>query len=285
MSIANFIPTVWSARMQRALRKALVFAQLGVINRDYEGDINEKGDKVKIIMIGDAEIKDYTRNADIDPPQELSDSASELEVDQGKYFNFAVDDVDKRQAQPDFLNQSMERQGYLLRDKADSFVAARMSAGVQAANILGTSGSPKTITSANESYSYLVDLGTLLDEANVPQEGRWAIVPPWYHGLLRKKPEFVSQGTPQSEDRLANGNVGNAAGFEIMKSNNCPSASTTFELICGVGLAVTYADQILKTEAYRPERRFSDAMKGLHVYGAKVVRPEMLAKLYVTRPS
>lgn len=284
MSIVNFIPTVWSARMQMALRKALIFGQLGVINRDYEGDINEKGDKVKIIMIGDAEIKDYTRNADIDPPQELSDSASELEVDQGKYFNFAVDDVDKRQAQPNFLNQSMERQGYLLRDKADIFVAARMSAGVQAANILGTSGSPKTITSANESYSYLVDLGTLLDEANVPQEGRWAIVPPWYHGLLLKKPEFVSQGTPQSEDRLANGKVGKAAGFEIMKSNNCPSASTTFELICGVGMAVTYADQILKTEAYRPERRFSDAMKGLHVYGAKVVRPEMLAKLYVTRP-
>lgn len=285
MSIVNFIPTVWSARMQMALRKALVFGQLGVINRDYEGDINEKGDKVKIIMIGDAEIKDYARNADIDPPQELSDSASELEVDQGKYFNFAVDDVDKRQAQPNFLNQSMERQGYLLRDKADIFVAARMSAGVQAANILGTSGAPKTITSANESYSYLVDLGTLLDEANVPQEGRWAIVPPWYHGLLLKKPEFVSQGTPQSEDRLANGKVGKAAGFEVMKSNNCPSVSTTFEIMCGVGMAVTYADQILKMEAYRPERRFSDAMKGLHVYGAKVVRPEMLAKLYVTRPS
>jgi N4-gp56 family major capsid protein len=282
MAITNFIPTIWSARLEMALRKNLVYA--AACNRNYEGDIGDKGDKVKIVMISDPEIKDYARNSDIDGPEELSDAATMLEVDQGKYFNFSVDDVDKRQSSPAVVDEAMSRAAYKLRDVADQFVASRMAAGVSSGNFVGSSGSPKTITSANESYDYLVDLKTELDEADVPSEGRWAIIPPWFQGLLLKKEEFVSFGTAQTDARLMNGQIGMAAGFMIVLSNNVPNSGGVFQVVAGVSQATTYADQIVKMEAYRPERRFSDAVKGLHVYGAKVIRPEMLAKLFVTRP-
>lgn len=283
MSIANFIATVWSARIQMALMKSLVFAQPGVVNRDYEGEIADKGSKVKINMISDPTIKTYTRGAAIDGPETLNDAATELEVDQAKYFNFEVDDVDKRQSQPGYFDEAMRRAAYGMKDLSDSYVAGLMKTG--AANLVGSDGSPKTISSANESYSYLVDLDTALSEANVPREGRWAIVPPWFYGLLKKKQEFVLQSTPQSESRLATGIIGTASGFTIMESNNCPRTGSDYSILAGVDSAVSYAEQILKTEAYRPQDKFSDAVKGLHVYGAKVVRPEKLARLIVTRPS
>lgn len=284
MSINNFIPTVWSARLQNALETRLVFAQPGVINRDYEGEIMAAGDTVKILMIGDPEVKTYTKNTDIDSPEKLDDADTTLKIDQAKYFNFEVDDVDRRQGQTGYFDTAMRRASYNLRKTADTYVAGVMYAGVATANMVGSVASPKTITSANESYDYLIDLQVKMDEADIPEEDRWCIVPPWFNGLLEKRDEFTKQGTPQAEERLANGRVGRAAGFMILTSNNVPKTGSDFRILAGVDMATTYADQIVKVEAYRPEKRFSDAVKGLHVYGTKVVRPEMLACLHITRP-
>ena len=270
--INNFIPKVWSVKILKALEKFHIFGSPTVVNREYEGEIADKGSSVKINAIGDITIKDYTRNADIDGAEELNDAGQELVITEGKYFNFGVDDVDKVQANANVMAEAMSRAGYGLRDKVDIFVASNHIF-VPSANFVGTDGSP-IVPTKNDAYDYLVDLNTKLDEANVPAEMRFAIVPPWFEGLLLKDYRFIAAGTAKTDEVIRSGMIGRAAGFDIYKSNNTPNNNgTQYKVIAGHPMAYTFAEQIVKTEAYRPEKRFSDAVKGLHVYGGKLVRP------------
>jgi N4-gp56 family major capsid protein len=278
----NFIPTIWSARILSALEKSLVYGQSNIVNRDYEGEIRDKGDSVKINSIGDVSIKDYVRNSDIDGAEVLDDAGQMLQITEGKYFNFAVDDVDKAQANANVMGEAMKRSGYGLRDKADQFIASHYTE-VPAANLIGDDTTP-IVPDKNTAYEYLVDLGTKLDEANVQMDGRFVIVPSWFHGLLLKDDRFVKAGTAKTDSVLANGEVGEAAGFNVLKSNNVPNtAGTKYKIIGGVNMGFSYAEQIVKVEAYRPEKRFSDAVKGLHVYGGKLVRPYCWAVLTASK--
>ena len=291
-SIDNFIPVVWSARILVALQKALVFAQPNVINRDYEGEIREVGNTVNINSIGDPTIFDYTKNTDMPPAETLTGAQRQLVIDQAKAFNFQVDDVDKVQQQPKVMDTALSRAAYRLADTADQYLAAKLYAGATI-NTIGTLNSPivaPTPTAGSSgAYEQLVDLGTLLDQQNVPTDGRWAVIPPWYHGVLVKDSRFVSYA---AIDVLYNRQVGEAAGFAILVSNNVPSiaapggaANQTVRniVLAGHQMAGTYAEQINQVEAYRPERRFGDAVKGLHLYGSTVVRPEAIAALTTTR--
>lgn len=276
----NFIPTVWSAKLLKHLAKSLVYGQAGVVNRDYEGEIRQAGDSVKINSIGDVTVKSYTKNSDIDAPETLVDSSQMLNITESKYFNFAVDDVDKAQSNISVMEESMKRAGYKLKDTADQFLAALMHTAAPAANLIGSDGAPKTVTAADDAYEYLVDLGVLLDEANIPSEGRFIILPSWYYGLMQKDDRFVKAGTIKTDEVLRNGQIGEAAGFAVMKSNNTPNtAGTLYKIIAGHDMATSYAEQIVKVKAYEKERGFADGVKGLHVYGAKVVRPYALAVL------
>lgn len=280
MALNNFIPTVWSARLLSHLMKSLVYGQAGIVNRDYEGEIRQSGDSVKINSIGDITVKNYTKNTDIDAGETLVDSSQMLQITESKYFNFAVDDVDKAQSNVSVMEEAMKRAGYKLKDTADQFLAALMHAAAPSANLIGSDGSPEAITTAAEAYEQLVNLGVLLDEANIPSEGRFVIVPSWYHGLMLKDNRFVSAGTAKTDAVLANGQIGEAAGFRILKSNNVPhTAGEKYKIVAGHDMATSYAEQIVKVEAYRKERGFNDGVKGLHVYGAKVVRPYALAVL------
>ena len=120
MSVAKFIPTIWSARLLEHLDKAHVYAAL--VNRDYEGEIKNFGDKVKINQIGDITIKDYTKGSDIDDPEELTGSDQELVIDQAKYFNFSIDDVDNAQTNPKLMDEAMQRAAYGMNDTTDSWI-------------------------------------------------------------------------------------------------------------------------------------------------------------------
>jgi hypothetical protein len=291
-SIDNFIPTVWSANILVALQKALVYAQPNVINRDYEGEISEVGNTVLINSIGDPTIFDYTKNTDIPPPETLTGAQRSLTISQAKAFNFQVDDVDKKQGKPQVMATALARVAYRLADLSDQYLAATFYAG-STANSIGTLETPiiaPTPTAGSSgAYEQLVDLGVKLDENNVPSDARWVVVPPWYHGVLTKDPRFIHViGT----DVLLNREVGRAAGFSVLVSNNTPavaapsgSSNSTVRniVICGHAIAGTYAEQINQVEAYRPERRFGDAVKGLHLYGAAVIRTEAVAILYTTR--
>jgi N4-gp56 family major capsid protein len=278
MSVAIFIPTIWSARLLEHLDKTHVYA--GLVNRDYEGEIKNYGDTVKINQIGDVEIKNYTKGKDIADPDELSGDQATLTIDQSKYFNFSIDNVDNAQTHPKLMDEAMQRAAYGMNDVTDSYLANLMAVGAaNGAQALGSDTSPISIAK-DTAYDYLVDLATDLTEKNVPTQGRWVVIPPWYHGLLLKDSRFVGNGTDYNKSILQGGAVGIAAGFSVYLSNNVPNVSSAkYKIIAGRNQATTYAEQILKTEAYTPEKRFSDAVKGLHVFGAKVTQGKALSVL------
>jgi len=276
MSINNFVPTVWAARVLDNLNKALVYGN--IVNRDFEGDIRQMGDTVKINSIGAVTIGNYTKNTNIGDPETLSDAQTTLLINQANYFNFQVDDIDRAQQSPKVMDAAMREAAYGLGNAADQYIAG-LYTGVAAGNTIGNDTTP-IVPTASTAYEKLVDLATLLDEANVPSEDRWVVLPPWYYGLLLKDDRFVKAGTAQTDQVLRNGFVGEAAGFAVYKSNNVPNTTgTKYKIIAGQRKAISFADQINSVEAYRPEKRFADAVKGLHLYGAKLVYPQAIAVL------
>lgn len=286
MALTNFIPTVWSARLLANLQKAQVYTQAGVINRDYEGEIREYGDTVKINSIGAISVGTYAKNTDIADPQTLTDATRSLLIDQQKYFAFQVDDIDQVQTKPKVMDEAMREAAYSLADAADQYIASLYTE-ADAGNLIGTTAAPKTdLGTAGKAYEYLLQLGRKLTDAKVPKEGRWVIVPTWFTGLLLLDQRFVNTGSAQAEDRIQNAVIGRAAGFNVLESLNVPNTTATkYRIVAGHPMAWSYAEQIAKVEAYRMEKRFADAMKGLHVYGAKVVRPTALAVLTANEPS
>lgn len=289
MAILRFRPEIWAAALLVALQKRLVYAQAGVVNRDYEGEISQAGDTVRITSVSDPTIGTYVANVTAIAPEELTDAQRTLVVDQAKYFAFFVDDVDARQAKGNVIPTAMQRAAYKLADQADQFVAG-LYTGIQSANAVNAGGAITFTaigTSATEEYynKVLVPLKVKLDEANVPTEGRYAVVPPWGHAMLLLSSLFSRFDGQGSNDVSRNGMVGRAAGFDILVSNNTPMISTDFVVQAGVDSAISFAEQINKVEAYRPEAKFADAVKGLYLYGGKLVRPDAAAYARTTRPT
>lgn len=290
MALNSFIPTVWSNELLVSLKKAHVFGQPGVANREYEGEIRGGGDTVKINAIGAVTIGDYTKNTNISDPEELTDAQTALTITESKYFNFQVDDIDRVQGNPAVMAQAMQEAAYGLRNVADRFLAQKLADSAVSDNLVGSTSSPESIATATDAYDLLVELKVRLDMANVPDMGRWVIVPPFYIGQMLKDSRFNSSLESVGPAALLNGMVGRAAGFDILTSNNCIYEGTGavneyYYVHAGTSLGLSFAEQIVEVEAYRPEKRFADAVKGLHVYGAKVVRPEAIATLVVDRPS
>ncbi|MCD8340646.1 MAG: P22 coat protein - protein 5 domain protein [Clostridiales bacterium] len=274
MAITDFIPQIWSARLLAHLDKLHVYANL--VNRDYEGEIRAYGDTVHINQIGDITIFDYD-GSDLPDPEELDGEQQSLVIDQANAFNFQVKDIDNAQTNPKLMDDAMQRASYGMNDAIDTFLADLLAAGVDTSNILADDTSPLTPTSTT-AYDYLVELGVLLSEANVPTIGRWVVVPPWYHGLLLKDDRFVGNGTDFNRGVLENGIVGQAAGFTIHVSNNVPNTDgTLYKVLAGTNAAGSFAEQLVEMEAYRLEKNFSDGVKGLQVYGAKVIQPKAIA--------
>lgn len=286
MAITNFIPTIWSARLLENLQKTLVYGQEGVINRDYEGEIREAGNTVKILSIAAINVVSYTKGTDI-TFQELSDDAKTLVVDQSDAFAFEVDDIDAAQSRVNIIESAMREAAYSLADKADRYIANVMVAGVASQNKIGTDSAPIALTSgpsgsgATNVFDAIINLRTKLDMSNTPMTGRWIIVPPEVYALLLKDSRFVYSNL--AGQVLMNGEVGQVAGFRVLMSNNVPvETGGKYRILAGHGIATTYADQINKVEAVRLEKRFADGVKGLHVYGAKVIQPTALALMIAT---
>lgn len=276
MAIETFIPEIWSARLLYALENAHVATNF--VNRDYDGIIKQQGDTVHINTIGNITVKDYTKNTDIADPEVLSTADQTLVINQCKYFNFQVDDVDKAQAAGELVDTAMTRAAYALADTADAFLLKTIAEGAASGNIIGSTSSPVALTAANI-YENIVKLRTLLDKSNVPNTGRSICVPPDVYALLLMDERFAKNTADAGQNALVNGLVGRVAGFDVYMSNNVSGASNYFKVTAQTATATTYAEQIIKTEAYRLEKRFADAVKGMHVYGAKVTDGKQVAVL------
>jgi hypothetical protein len=279
MAVDSFIPEVWSAELLTELEANYVLAGPGAVNRDYEGEIANFGDTVHIGSLADPTVSNYVKNVTVISPQTLTTTDQTLLIDQAKYFAVEVDDVDKRQTRNGgaLLTTAAERAAIKMQEVADTYVGTLMVS--NAGKILD----PMDITAPGAAYVTLVRLRTALDRAKVPAQGRWVAVSPEFHAMLTLDQRFTDAGASGTTDTLRNGVVGYAAGFQIRVSSNLPAGTVgsagevSSFVIAGHAMATTYADQISKTEAYRPQDSFSDAIKGLHLYGSKVTRPEALA--------
>lgn len=277
MALENFIPEIWSTQLLSNLHNDLVFGR--VVNRDYEGEIAAAGDTVRIHSVGPVSVGDYTKNTDHTGPQAIDDAEVVLNITQSKMFNFQVDDVDRVQQSPKMMSAAMREAAFALANVADTYLATTVSDGTPSGNTL--SSADLTLGEWGNLYEKFVDLGVTLDENNCPVEGRWAIVSPRVYGSLLKDPRFVSFGTSENRGVISNRAVGSVNQFEILVSNKVPTSNSNPQILAGHTWAVTFAQQISQVKAYEPELRFADAVKGLHVYGAKVIRPALLAKAEV----
>lgn len=283
MGLQNFIPEIWSAKLFVRLRKALVFGD--VVNHDYEGEITQMGDTVRINEIGPVTISDYTKYAALSW-QALSSAQKVLLIDQAKSFSFAVDNIDTVQMNPKIMNDAMSEAAYGVADAIDQFIAGLYAqAGVTGSSTyIGAVGSSLSVSSGNviETLSYA---NRYLSEANVPEANRWIVVPPWFHQklLLAEVGGISATAVPKiATGDVIPGYVGQALGFsEIRVSNNVSVSSTQYRVMCGTRQAISYAGQVSKIKSVERESYFDEGIKGLYVYGAKVVRPEALCTMYL----
>ena len=258
MAITNFIPQVWSARLQENLQQSLVFGSL--CNHNYEGEIRQWGDTVHINTINDITVKPYTPNTDIDDPEQLDGASTTLTIDHGAYYNFYLNDVDAAQANGELMDAAMRNAARRLAEDTEDYVLSviREGAGTKKSGAVPQGGV----------YELLVGIKTELDKLNVPRTGRVLVVPSAVEGELLLDNRFITGSGAFSEQNLVEGAVARAVGFDIYISNDLDN-----EIIAMTSDGVTFANQITHIEAYRREKGFDDGVKGLSLCGAKVVMP------------
>ena len=277
MTIESFIPSLWEGRLLANLNDAHVYKEC--CNTDYEGKIKGQGSSVKINSIGRITVTAHSRNTDITAAETLDIAGQWLLIDKAYHFNFQVDDIDAVQMKASVMDEAMKESAWGFADQVDTSLATIISAGVASANVL-TAATVGNGAGEKSAYDVLVQLDLLLTENNTPEAGRWAVVPPWYEAMLRTDERFVSFGTDANRAQLRGAPIGMVSNLTIRKSNNVPSGT---DVLAGYKGAVTYAEQIMKVQTYDPQLRFADAVKGLIVFGHKVIRPSNLAKIVSTR--
>lgn len=267
----NFVPTLWSDRVFRDYDKATVFAALA--NRDYEGEIANYGDTVKINEIGDVTVNDYSGTVSYET---VEDASKLLIIDQKKYAAVKVDDIMEAQSKPKTMGLYTQEMGIKMSEKIDEFIAGfHTSAGIT--SDLGTDSASISITSANVT-DYFALINQKMDENNIPVQGRVAVIPPWlFHKITLAD---IDKNTDNSAI-ITSGYRGNYLGFDLYISNSVEHTGTDYykPMFFRRGDTITFAEQIVKMEAQRLETAFGDGIRALMVYGGKVVRPNSLAVL------
>ena len=263
MAITNFISTVWSENLLKQLDKKYI----GVLNcnREYEGDIKNQGSIVKICGIGDVTVSDYTKNTDMSAPETLSDTARLLNISQAKYFNFQIDDVDRAQSNPKLMDAAMKNAAAALANAADAHIYSLYPD--------ATYTITEDYVTADNIVNHIIDLKTELMKSGVMDADDIVIeISPSVAGvLLKAKIEMATN----NYDALESGLLGRIAGCKVYVTNNIYVSEDDYhKCFVRTKRAIAFAEQISEVEAYRPEKRFADAVKGLHLYGSKVLYPD-----------
>src|SRR5574343_851647 len=293
-----FIPALWSGKLVEKFYAATVLG--AIANTDYEGEIRNQGDTVKIRQRPTISIADYEANMAL-TIQRQSSNLVELTIDKGKYFHLALDDVMEVQSDLDLLSVWAEDAAEQMKIAIDTEVLDYLStetltagmygntAGVLSGDIrLGLPGNPLYLgkaaagTGAGDSTSNdrlitdaIVDFGQALDEANIPETGRWLVIPAWMAALIKKSDLKDASITGDGTSILRNGRLGMVDRFTIYLSNLLPSSGGSYTeekaVFFGTNAALTFASQFTKMETLRSEQTFATLVRGLQVYGYKVV--------------
>lgn len=286
----QFIPQIWSGKLQVKFYKSTVFTAIS--NTDYEGEIKDQGDTVIIRTIPTLTINDYQKGQKLVYERPESPSL-ELLIDKGKYFSFVCDDIDKKQADIRLMNiwsDDAAEQMKIVVDaevlksmtygSAGTFPGAALNTGLTAGAIstsynMGTLAAPVQITKSNV-LEYIIDAMTILDEQNLPESGRWIVIPSWMANLIKKSDLKDASMTGDGVSVLRNGRIGMIDRATLYLSNNLFSSSSVYYIPFGTNHGMTFASQMTKMETLRAESTFGDLVRGLNVYGYKVIKPEAL---------
>ena len=271
MAITNFIPTVWSENLYQELDKKYI--GVANCNRDFEGEIREKGNTVRICGVGNVAVSEYTKNENMTAPTTLSDNARELKIDQAKYFNFQIDDIDRAQSSPKLMEAAMRNAASALANDADRYIFSMYG---QAGGSIKCND-----TTVDNIVDYIIDARTLLFLNNVadPEDIVIEVSPQIAGMILKAKVNLSTDNTSVMET----GCIGAIGGCKIFVSNNVERVESdngyAHKCLARTKRAIAFAEQLSEIDAYRPELRFADAVKGLHLYGAKVVYPQEMVLL------
>ncbi len=286
----NFIPEIWSGKLIENFYDATVLAAIS--NTNYEGEIRRMGDTVNIRTTPEIIIKTYVKGQTLSV-ENPDKPKIQLVIDKGEYFACIEDDVDKVQSDINLMDTWSKDASERMKIKIDQRVLTDIlpsisalnkgaSAGRITGNIdLGTTGSPVAITKTNV-LDYIVDMGTVLDEANCPEGDRFLIIPAKMAGMIKKSDLKDASLTGDSVSVLRNGRLGMIDRFTLYMSHNLSVSSGKFNLIAGHKMGFTFASQMTEMESIRAESTFGNVIRGLQVYGYQVVKPEALAQGIIT---
>ena len=268
-STANFIPEIWSKKLQAKFYASSVLPQ--ITNTDYEGEITDAGNKVNIRTVPNITIGDYTGTVTY---EDVNGEVIELLIDKAKFYGFKVSDIAKAQADIDFQNKATADAGEQMRITVETDVLANIPTAATTDHV-HASVTKDTI------LDHLIDAGTALDELNIPTEGRFVVLPPKYTALIKKSDLKDASLSGDGTSMLRNGRIGMIDRFTVYQSNMLATANAGVDHICLAGhpKAACFASQFVKTETVRLESTFGDGIRGLKVYGYKVVVPDALVSL------
>ena len=290
-----FLPAIYSKKVLNFFRKASVAE--AITNTDYEGEISAFGDSVRIIKEPVISVSSYTRGTNT-AATKLTDAEVNLVVDTANAFKFIVDDIETSMSHVNFKEVAASSAAYALRDAFDSAVIAAGFSGVSTSSPDHTLGADNAThlgagiydgaggigLDVTDPLDLLARMAKLLDEQNVPEEGRWIVAPPsFYEQLSQSGSKLLSVDFNAGQGSIRNGLVtsGKLRGFSMYKSNNIAAPTNADgKLLAGHMSAICTAQTITSTEVIRDPDSFGDICRGLHVFGAKVLRDEALVAAF-----
>jgi hypothetical protein len=292
----NFIPEIWSGKLIENFYDATVLAAIS--NTAYEGEIRQFGDTVNIRTTPEITIRDYVKGQTL-TVENPDKPKLQLVIDKGEYFACVEDDVDKVQSDINLMDTWSKDASERMKIKIDQRVLTDILPGISAFNKgltageqsasfnLGTTGAPLIVTkdgasSTTSVVDLLVDLGTVLDEANSPEQDRFVVIPAKMAGLIKKSELKDASLTGDSMSIVRNGRLGMVDRFTIYVSHNLAASSGKYNIIAGNKMGFTFASQMTNMETIRSESTFGNIIRGLQVYGYKVVKGEALATAVIS---
>lgn len=276
---AAFIPEIWSQKLNYLLSKQCVMLQC--VNRNWEGEIKNQGDKVKIITPADVTISTLSSTITY---SELEPTSQELVIDQKKFFAFKINDIAKVQANADIMEAHLKNAKKAIEEVQDSYILS-LHTNVETANTVGSDTSAITLDKTTI-YSKFVELAKCLKNSNAVTSGvrPWVVINPTIESYLLQSSEFIGAHNV-ADETLRDGAIGRIAGMDVLVSTNLTDVSGKYYVLAGTNDAITFASQLAKIESLRDKDSFSDLVRGLYLYGAKVVQPKALAKMVITAPT
>ncbi len=274
---STFIPEIWSKKLNQMLEKNCVMMQC--VNKNWEGEISQQGDTVKIITPADVTVSTLT--SDNITYTSLAPKSQDLVIDQKKFFAFKIDDVAKVQSNMDIMEAHLVNAKKAIEEVQDSYLLA-MHTDVTESNTVGSESSPITLDKSTI-YEHFVKLSLALKNSDAVHTGvrPWVVINPNIESYLLQSPEFI-KAYNVADETLRDGAIGRIAGMDVLVSTNLTDIDNKYYILAGTNDAITFASQLAKIESLRDKDSFSDLVRGLYLYGAKTVQPKALAKMIVS---